>query len=76
MNAEERLAELTAGDRRRQARRREALREKGMTQQNIWLPAATRVLIDQMIEDGRFRNRSEAIDWAIQSAFGQETRMT
>lgn len=69
MNAEERLAQLTAGDQRRQARRRSALREKGMTQQNVWVPAELRDLIDQQIADGRFSNRSEAISWALQKAF-------
>ncbi|WP_342111983.1 hypothetical protein [Methylobacterium sp. SI9] len=76
MTAEERLAELTAGDRRRQARRRDALRQKGMVQQSVWLCASTRALIDQAIEQGRFRNRSEAVDWALASAFAEEKSMS
>ncbi len=69
MNAEERLAELIAGDRRRQARRRDALRQKGMVQQTVWLSGSTRDLIDRAISEGRFKNRSEAIDWALATVF-------
>lgn len=76
MTAEERLAELTAGDRRRQARRRDALRQKGMVQQSVWLSAQTRDLIDQAIEEGRFKNRSEAVDWALASSFAKEKTMS
>jgi metal-responsive CopG/Arc/MetJ family transcriptional regulator len=76
MTAEERLAQLTAGDRRRQARRRDALRQKGMVQQSVWLSGSTRALIDQAIEEGRFRSRSEAVDWALASVFAKEKAMS
>ncbi|KMO21325.1 MULTISPECIES: hypothetical protein [Methylobacterium] len=73
-SAEERLAELTAGDRRRQARRREALREKGMTTQSVWLMPEIRALLDQEIEAGRFKNRSEAINHALSTVYGGKER--
>lgn len=69
MNAEERLEALYAGDRRRQARRRDALREKGLTQTNVWVPADLSAIIEREIQSGRFNNRSEAITWALTMAF-------
>ncbi|AMB48225.1 hypothetical protein Y590_24975 (plasmid) [Methylobacterium sp. AMS5] len=73
-SAEERLQELTAGDRRRQARRREALREKGMKTQSVWLMPEVRALLDQEIEAGRFKNRSEAINHALTTLYGGKER--
>ncbi|MGT2489294.1 hypothetical protein ACU4GA_32055 [Methylobacterium oryzae CBMB20] len=51
MTAEERLAELKAADIRRQTRRREALKQKGMTQQNVWLKPSVKAVIDQAIQE-------------------------
>ncbi|KQQ19144.1 hypothetical protein ASF53_24100 [Methylobacterium sp. Leaf123] len=76
MNAEERLAELAAGAQRRQAKRRDALRQKGMVQQNVWLSGSTRSLLDQQVETGRFKSRAAAIEWALESVFAQEKSMS
>ncbi|MEE7449965.1 hypothetical protein MRF4_20335 [Methylobacterium radiotolerans] len=73
MTAEERLAELKAADIRRQTRRREALKQKGMTQQNVWLKPSVKAVIDQAIQNGRFKSRTEAIEWALASAFEEKT---
>jgi hypothetical protein len=73
MTAEERLAELKAADTRRQTRRREALKQKGMTQQNVWLKPSVKAVIDQAIQNGRFRSRTEAIEWALASAFEEKS---
>jgi hypothetical protein len=69
MTAEERLAELKAADIRRQTRRREALKQKGMTQQNVWLKPSVKAVIDQAIQNGRFK----AIEWALASAFEEKS---
>lgn len=76
MTAEERLAELTAGAQRRQAKRRDALRQKGMVQQNVWLSGSTRNLLDEQVEMGRFKSRAAAIEWALMSAFAKEKTMS
>ena len=73
MTAEERLAELKAADIRRQTRRREALKQKGMTQQNVWLKPSVKAVIDQAIQNGRFKSRTEAIEWALASAFEEKS---
>lgn len=73
MTAEERLAELKAADTRRQTRRREALKQKGMTQQNVWLKPSVKAVIDQAIQNGRFKSRTEAIEWALASAFEEKS---
>lgn len=53
---------------------REALREKGMTTQSVWLMPEIRALLDQEIEAGRFKNRSEAINHALSTVYGGKER--
>ncbi len=45
-----------------------------MTTQSVWLMPEIRALLDQEIEAGRFKNRSEAINHALSTVYGGKER--
>ncbi|WP_286161904.1 hypothetical protein [Methylobacterium sp. AMS5] len=45
-----------------------------MKTQSVWLMPEVRALLDQEIEAGRFKNRSEAINHALTTLYGGKER--
>jgi Arc/MetJ-type ribon-helix-helix transcriptional regulator len=39
----------------------------------VWLKPSVKAVIDQAIQNGRFKSRTEAIEWALASAFEEKS---